>query len=204
MGLSHYQLKTAELTDLIMAAQSDRHDDSPAMNEIIRRFDGKARQIAAAVCLRAADRDDVADVARLALVRAVRRHDAARQGFATYAVAFMNGAARRESKRLACPSETIFGSTDLTATIDRRQWHHLPDRKAAQQGWGSGRIDKIIASLPQRQRQLLDERYVQDFDLARIAQMHGSSVSAVSQRLGTAHKHIIRKMQPTTPSDMAA
>jgi RNA polymerase sigma factor (sigma-70 family) len=204
MGPLHHQLREAELADLIVAAQSDEHDDSPAMNEIICRFDNKARGIAAAVCLRAADRDDVANAARIALVRAVRGHDVAREGFATYAITFMTGAARRESKRLACPQETYVESADLAAAIDDPKRCQIAGRTAACQDWSPGRISKIVASLPPRQRELLDVRYLQDFDLVRIAQLHGSSVSAVSQRLKTAHKHINRQMRRTATATMAA
>jgi RNA polymerase sigma factor (sigma-70 family) len=190
MGLSYCELKTAELTKLIVAAQSDERDDSPEMNEIIRRFDGKARRIAAAVCLRPANRDDVAAVARLALVRAVRGHNVSRQGFVTYAVAFMTGAARRESTRLAYPAETCCHGADLAAAMENSRQHQMANGRTVDINWGSGRLSKIIVNLSAPQRHLLNERYVRDLDLAQIAQIHGSSVSAVSQRLGTAHKHI--------------
>jgi RNA polymerase sigma factor (sigma-70 family) len=194
----------AELAELIVAAQSDERDDSSAMNEIIRRFDGKVRRIAAAVCQRDANRDDVANVARLALVRAVRGHDATRQGFVTYAVAFVTGAARRESMRLACPVETCLDGPDLAAVIDNPRQHQMADRMIVDVNWGSGRLGKIVVNLSPPQRQLLNERYVRDLDLERIAQLHGSSVSAVSQRLGTAHKHIFRMMQPIVSTAVAA
>jgi len=204
MGLLHQQIRSAHLADLIVAAQSDEHDDSPAMNEIIRRFDNKARRIASTVCFRAADRDDVANAARIALVGAVRGHDVTRDGFATYANVFMTGAARRESKRLASAPETYLENAVLAAAINDQQRHAVGDMTPACLDWGSGRIGKIVANLPPRQRELVDVRYVQDLDLVRIAQLHGSSVSAVSQRLKTAQKHISRQMQPTATPTMAA
>jgi RNA polymerase sigma factor (sigma-70 family) len=200
MGLSYSQLTNADLADLITAAQIDEHDNSPAMNEIIRRFDRRARHIAAAVCLREADRDDVADVARFALVRAVRGHDVSRQGFVTYAAAFMTGAARRESMRLAYPAEACLDGADLAAAIDNPKKHQM----SLDVSWGSGRLGKVIVDLPAPQQQILSERYIQDLDLAQIAQRHGSSVSAVSQRLGTAHKRILKMMQPIAPTAVAA
>jgi RNA polymerase sigma factor (sigma-70 family) len=204
MGLSYCQLRTADLAELITAAQSDDRDDSQAMNEIIRRFDGKARRIAAAVCLREANRDDVADAASLALVRAVRGHDATRQGFVTYALAFMTGAARRESIRLAYSAETCFDDAHLAAAIDNPRRRQTAGRMAVDVSWGSGPLSKIIVSLSASQQQLLDERYVRDLDLAQIAQMHGSSVSAVSQRLGTVYKHIVKILQQLTVPTAAA
>jgi RNA polymerase sigma factor (sigma-70 family) len=204
MGLSYSQLKTADLAELILAAQSDEYDDSPPMNEIIRRFDGKARQIAAAVCLQEANRDDAANVARLALVQAVRAHDVNRRGFVTYATAFMTGAARRESKRLAYPAESCLDDAYLAAVIDNPRQYQMAGGMTVDVMWGSDGLGKIIVDLPTPQQELLNERYVQDLDLARIAQKHGHSVSAVSQRLGTVHKHIRKMMQPVIPPAMAA
>lgn len=197
MGFSYHQLRTAELADLIAAAQADERDDSPAMNEIIRRFDRKAWTIAAVVCTRPADRDDVANVARLALVRAVRRHRTDGAGFVSYAVTFMTGAARRESQRLAFPYEARLGGFDLAVAVDNsppalRPW---ADSVPVPESWGTGRIAKIVAVLPEGQQVLLTDRYVHDLELARIAQVRGTSVSAVSQRLATVHKHVIRIMQ---------
>jgi RNA polymerase sigma factor (sigma-70 family) len=204
MGLSYSQLKSGDLAQLIEAAQSDVRDDSPAMHEIILRFEGKIRRIAAAVCHRAADRDDVANVCRLALLRAVRRHDVTRQGFATYAIAFMTGAARRESMRLAYPAETCFDTAELADAIDNPARVETADGMTVDVIWGTGRLGTVIIELPTPQQRLLHERYVQDLDLMRIAQMHGSSVSAVSQRLGTVHSRILRMMQPIVATAVAA
>jgi RNA polymerase sigma factor (sigma-70 family) len=200
VGFSYQQFETAELAELITAAQADDHDDSPAMNEIIRRFDAKARQIAGAVCLHASHHDDVANAARLAMVRAVRRHQAVRGGFTAYAIKFMTGAARRESRRLAHPQELCYPGPDLGLIADRTSvMRVMADGSVADQGgWGAGRVAKIIASLPARQQALLSERYVHDMDLVRIARLHGSSVSAVSQRLATAHRHV-RAMLLSSP-----
>jgi len=199
MGFSYQQLRTAELVDLVAEAQVDKHDDSPAMNEIARRFERKARQIAAALCARPADREDVAIGALVALMRAVRRHDVCRAGFVTYATTFMTGAARRESMRLAALPETCLAGPDLTAAFDSApEVRPAVDLRPVQPGWGAGRVAEVIASLPKPRQALLAERYVHDLDLATIAQMHGSSVSAVSQRLKTAHRHVLATMPTGT------
>lgn len=193
MGVSYpQQLKSTDLTDLIAAAQADEHDDSAAMNEIIRRFDGKAQQIAYAVCLRDSDHDDVANAARLALVRAVRLHQAQRRGFIVYATIHMTGAARRESQRLTRPQEVRLPSPDIVRLDDRTPMalSLVSDSADDNLGWGSGPVAEVIADMPPDQQVLLSERYIADLDLAEIARLHGSSVSAVSQRLKTAHRHI--------------
>jgi RNA polymerase sigma factor (sigma-70 family) len=199
MGFFVQQLGTAELGDLIDAAQADGHDDSPAMGEIVRRFSNKARNIARAVCLRPADREDVASAALLALTRAVRLHRADRDGFTTYAVAHMTGAARRESERLAVPRETYLAAPDLTLVAERlpRTVPLVATSRPDQADWGEGRVAKIIDSLPKPMRTLLAERYIHDQDLGGIAHRYGCSVSAVSQRLGTAHRRI-RTMIPSS------
>ena len=205
MGFSYHQLKSAELADLVAQAQVGEHDDSPAMNEIIRRFERKARQIAAALCARPADREDVAMEALMALVRAVRRHDVCRAGFITYAITFMTGAARRESMRLAAPAECCMTGPDLTVACDSAQnMRPVGHLTPAQPTWGAGRIADAIAALPGERQALLAERYVHDLDLATIAQIYGSSVSAVSQRLKTAHRHVLAAMPPAAQKVAAA
>jgi RNA polymerase sigma factor (sigma-70 family) len=197
MGFSYQQLRTTELVDLVEEAQAGEHDDSPAMNEIIRRFERKARQIVAALCARPADREDVAIEALVALVRAVRRHDVCRAGFVAYAITFMTGAARRESMRLAALPEACVAGSDLTAAFNSApDMRPVADLTPVQPGWGTGRVAKVIASLPRQRQALLAERYVHDLDLATIAQLHGSSVSAVSQRIKTAHRHVLAAMPP--------
>lgn len=199
MVFSYPHTDAASLADLITAAQADDSDDSPAMNEIVRQFTSRAWQIARAVCLRPADRENVVSAALLALTRAVRRHQADRGGFTTYAVTYMTGAARRESERLACPQETSLAGPDLVLVAERqpRAVPRVASCQSEQAGWGEGRIGKIIASLPKPLQTLLTERYIHDLELRRIAHLHGSSVSAVSQRLGTAHRRI-RTMIPSS------
>src|SRR5690242_14594041 len=100
MGSCVSRLQSTNLDRLIADAQRNSQDDSPEMGEIIRRFDRLARRIARSRTSCPTLQDDVANVARVALVRAVRRHDG-RIGFARYAHMFMRGAAGRELKRLA-------------------------------------------------------------------------------------------------------
>jgi RNA polymerase sigma factor (sigma-70 family) len=206
VGFSYPHTQTASLADLIAAAQAHDSDDSPAMGEIIRRFTDKARDIARAVCLRPADHEDVVSAALLALTRAVRRHQTDRGGFTTYAVTSMTGAARRESKRLACPEETSLAGPDLVLVAESvpRAVPLVATSRPDQADWGEGCVAKIVASLPKPMRTLLAERYIHDQDLGGIADRHGCSVSAVSQRLGTAHRRICTMIPSTTTLATAA
>jgi DNA-directed RNA polymerase specialized sigma24 family protein len=58
--------------------------------------------------------------------------------------------------------------------------------------------------MPRPQQALLAERYIDDLDLTRIAYRRGCSVSAVSQRLRTVHRHISVMMPSATAQTAAA
>jgi DNA-directed RNA polymerase specialized sigma24 family protein len=70
----------------------------------------------------------------------------------------------------------------------------VADDAAGQHGWGTGRTARVIAGMPPKQQTLLAERYTHDLDLSSIVQLHGGSVSSVSQRLKTAHRHVLAMM----------
>ncbi len=183
MGFLFEELSTMELTDLVKLARSEERDDSLAMGEIIRRFNAKAVAIARSICLSPADQDDVANAARYGVVKAVRAHDPARPGFANYVVAFMVGAARRESKRLA-PRDICLQGRDL-AQLMPKVW-----LVEAGNDFGWGDVDHVVRALPEDQIALLTERHVNDSALGGMATARGTSVSAVSQRLKTLHQRL--------------
>jgi RNA polymerase sigma factor (sigma-70 family) len=179
----------ASLDELIAAAQLNPRDDSPQMDEIVRRFDCLAMKVARGLTSRAALREDLANAARLALVRAVRRHDLARVGFPHYAEKFMRGAASREfgqwtrqsSKEVAEHNADV--PKDPTIRLDT-SWIMLP------WSWGEGQVADIVQLLAPRNQQLLHERYVEDRLLADIAHTGSTTESAVSQRLRTVHRMV--------------
>jgi len=181
-------LSRVPLDNLLRAAQRCSDDDTPAMNEIVRRFEGLSKKLARAV--RAADHvfDDLANAARVGLVRAVRRHDG-RPGFPSFAEVYMRGAAFREYQRWMLPEtadidavERVQGARQVDDIAEGVVDHMAP--------WGSGTVATIIASLDPLQRVLVELRYIDDAPIKEIAGVMGTSGPAVSQRIGTIHRTI--------------
>ena len=173
------------LDELVREARLGESNDTPAMNEIVRRFEKTAKGIARRTCSNLNHRDDVTNAARMAVISAVRAHDLTRPGFARYTVLYMVNAARRTSIKLnvqeiavdtADLSDLMEAACDLSARTD--------------DAWGDGEISSVVRHLPMAQQTLLWKRYVLDQSLAEIAQDNGTSVSAASQRLRTAHLRV--------------
>jgi DNA-directed RNA polymerase specialized sigma subunit len=187
--MSHTQSEGISLGGLLRAAQADEDDDSPAMNQIIRRFRFLAKKLARTADAPVHMLDDLENAALLALVTAVRNHDSGRFGFASYARIYMGGAVLREYHRLLPPKGVTVTATPLEFAADPPQPEDedVLDRLAP---WGGERLAGVVAQLPRRQCRLLTRRYVDDEEVASIAADGGTSVSAVSQRLGTTHKRV--------------
>jgi RNA polymerase sigma factor (sigma-70 family) len=190
MGFQPFQLKTASLATLIALAQSSDADDTAAMNEIIARFERLTQSIAGrltSTCLR--HREDIANACRLGLVRAVRRHDRARDGFPAYAHRFMLGAGLRELKQLISGDRGSSGIDDEALQVPGSEDVHkdVSDRLAL---WGDGPVADAVSTLSPQQQEIAALRYVHDAPLEQIAAKAGTSVSAVSQRLSTIHRKI--------------
>ncbi len=182
------KLGQVDLDLLIHAAQTAEHDDSREMNEIIRRFAGLAHRVAHA--LRAPDHlhDDLANAARIGLVKAVRHHDG-RHGFPAYAELYMRGAAMREYRCWILP-ETA--DTEAVERIQAPQRDSgglalVEDRLAP---WGGGKMATVIDTLKPGQRKVVELRYEQDLPVKDIARSVGTSGPAVSQRLATVHRAV--------------
>lgn len=56
--------------------------------------------------------------------------------------------------------------------------------------WGGGVVDAAISRLTPAQQQTATMRYVDDLQLGEIANVNGTSVAAVSQRLATIHRTV--------------
>jgi RNA polymerase sigma factor (sigma-70 family) len=197
MPMSHLECGGAKLQGLLENAQSEPEDDSPAMNEIVRRFEGLTQKIARSLTADAFLQDDLANEARIALVTAVRRHDSSRPTFPAFAQIYMRGAAIRElglwsrtsGKTDEAPPQVPLEANDLT--------EHLPvadqpeEEVLAQLApWGDGQAAEVIESLDEPRLHILRLRYVEDAPLAVIADDSEASVSAISQRLDTNHRRI--------------
>ena len=197
MGRSYFRLADLDLSEVIAEAKSDQSNASPAMEEIVRRFDGLAVKIAAGMSGDPYLRDELANSARLAVVSAVRSHDIARAGFPAYAQKFMHGTALRAWKRSQSWGR---GGGNITVTVtdftDPQSEAILPSTylKEGDSPWGDGSTATAVAAVSHTQQELLHHRYVEDLSLANIGLRSGTTVSAVRQRLETAHRAVAREM----------
>lgn len=192
MDLLQYRPQAASLDAVLAAAQASESDDSPAMNEVIRRFEPLAKQLSRSLTEDPYLRDDLANAARMALVRAVRRHDLERAGFPAYAKQFMRGAVIREYRSWITPSVEITLDDELTHTTrgEADVYETESDVLNRLAPWGDGALADAVQGLAADQRLLAERRYVDDEDLSTIAAATGTTVSAVSQRLSTIHRRL--------------
>lgn len=179
----------ADLSDLVANAQSESSDDSWAMNEIIQHFEGLTQRLSRSMTTSLYLRDDLANAARVGLVRAVRRHDQRRTGFPAYAEKYMRGAVLREYQRWILPEiphgEIVEGTAHTHSADDPQE--RVLDHLAP---WGTGSAATAMDELTQSQRQIAVLRYVEDASLESIATATRTTESAVSQRLSTIHRKV--------------
>jgi RNA polymerase sigma factor (sigma-70 family) len=178
---------------LLRKAQASDLNDTVAMNEIVRRFEPLADRLAKRATKNKTLQEDLRNAARLALVRAVRRHDLDRAGFPAYAEFYMRGAVNRVHQRWLPPlPEEIEGLAPEPASGEEG-----PDVAEVVEGrlapWGDGDVAAVLAGLSPTQHQIVVMRYVEDAPLERIAEVTGTSCSAVSQRIATVHRRIARR-----------
>lgn len=179
----------ADLSALLMAAQREDGRGS-ATDKIIRRFEPLVARIGYRLAGGRPDREDVENAARLGLLQAVRRHRGDVAGFPSYAKKFAEGSAGRELRHWAPPVDTRL--TPLGSAPDCAVSPPQPsiDETFGTSGWGHGATQAAVETLSPAQQQLLSRRYIDDADLADIAGESGTTVSAVSQRLTTAHRRL--------------
>jgi RNA polymerase sigma factor (sigma-70 family) len=189
MGPSEYWLRNADLGELVAAAQSSEYDDTPAMNEVVRRFEPLAQRLSRVFTECPYLRDDLANAARLAVVPAVRNHDG-RPGFAGYAAQFMRGAVIREYRLWASPAGEVLveGATEPAESREVIDIQAELERRLAP--WGDGLVAAALDGLASDQRSIAELRYVHDATMEVIAETTQTTSSAVSQRLSTIHRRV--------------
>ena len=172
---------------LVAEAQADPRDDSPAMNEVVRRFHHLATKTARSLTDCPHLGQDLANAALLAVVKATRRHTIATNGFVAFVTRYMTGAALRERRAWSVSTRVDAASDDL---LEAEMSPMPPFDETVDLGGPWDATYDAVASLNERQQRLVALRYAADLPLADIAQIEGTSVSAVSQRLVTAHRAI--------------
>jgi RNA polymerase sigma factor (sigma-70 family) len=178
------------LDDVIAAAQANTADDTEAMAEILRRFEGAVVNIARSVTADRSLQQDVAQGARLGLVKAVRAHTLSTPGFPSYARRFMKGAALR-----------MFASVSTEEVLLDPQDPGWEDQilDDAPKNMALEVID-LVKTLTPEQQAVTVAYYVADRRLDDLAIDLGISKPAVSQRLSTIH----RALRPVIEEALAA
>jgi len=179
-------LGSIDLAELVGRAQSDPNNDSAEMNEIIRRFDPLAIKIGKQLTPDWMLQDDLANAARLGLVKAVRKFNQ-KSAFAAYAKTYMAYAAKRELtwwKRSAAPEGSkplheIEDGEEVTGAVFKAV---LDAPLPADRTWGSARVARLVSNLSQPQRVVLELAFIEDFTVSEIAAMESVSPAAISQR----------------------
>ena len=197
MGHFSFSYSEKDLDALILEAQSSLTDDTPAMNEIVMRFERLAKKVAWNLTTDEYLREDLANAARLSVVRAVRKHQG-QPGFPAYVRRYMQGAALRELRIWRKPGFVQDTATATSFDMMMDEEAQRPSLEAALAvtddlsggPWGDGEVADVIGHLTERQQELLWSRFVDDHDLAQIAASSDTSAPAVSQRLGTCFRRL--------------
>ena len=184
MGSLHFWAQNASNDELIAAAQADPSNDSVAMNEMVRRFEGKAVKIASGLTGDVHARQDAANAARLGVMMAVRAHKQGTHGFPSYADLTMRGEAGRALGRAS------FGRNEIVVECEAPVWHKVPAATSQSVSLLESDLGLLLKDLTRDQRHLVLARYAEGYGVSEIASGLGTSVSAVSQRFNTIHKAV--------------
>lgn len=187
-GFSVFELAELTVDELVLAAQTCEADNTRAMNELVRRLSDSARRISATVCHHAADRDDVANAALMAIPRVARAFCSDRgRPFTPYVTTAMYNEARRESMRLTGQRNP----RDVVAAAEMTRVLHLErDRDVIERGaLPFGSLGPALAALPDMELEavlLIDLGY----SGREIAARTGVQAPAISKRLSSAHSRL--------------
>jgi RNA polymerase sigma factor (sigma-70 family) len=187
--LFNHPLARVSINTLVSIAQACDHNDSTAMNEIIRRFEPLTRRLVGAVL--AADpflRDDLANASRLGLVDAARRHNGA-PGFGNFAKLHMRGAVLREYGRWMSP-ETADGEAVERETVNVQADDSVLSVLDEMAPWGAGALAEAVDGLDPMQRVIVELLYLDDAPVWAVAEVTGTTSQAVTQRVNTIHRRL--------------
>jgi RNA polymerase sigma factor (sigma-70 family) len=179
-----------ELDELVVIAKRDPANNSKAMNEIVRRYQNGARIIAGRICFNQNDQGIVANTALMAVVTAVRAHDPSKDGLKSYIEITMVRAARRESMKQA--TDTIeTNEKTVEAKLDKEAKRAVnPVDEYDPTDYGT--LTPIVGELTEPQQTLLGRHYLDDLTVTEIAVIEGVTASAVTQRLATVYRSLLR------------
>jgi RNA polymerase sigma factor (sigma-70 family) len=206
VGTFVYDVRSADLDDLVLRAQGDPDNNSLAMNEIVRRFDNLAVKIGKQLTPDWMLQEDLSNAARWALTRAARKFKGG-SAFAGYAKTYMVGAAKRELtqwKRTAAPNgskplhelDEIDGAEEVDhSVVDNIMYQAVMDApEPLDRTWGSSRLMQIVSNLSEPQLQVMEMAYVEEMSVTEIAAWQNVSVAAISQRKALALALIERQI----------
>ncbi len=177
-----------ELPELIEQAQARSSDNSAAMNEVVRRFDGLAVKTARYITTDRHLQEDLANAARYAVVKAVRRHRRD-TGFVSFAATYMRFAALRELRRWTTGTATItMVSIDAEPGVTEIEQALLMEDVIVVGPLGDGNLADAVGCLRADQQELVYLRHVAQLQVQEIAEIEGTTRSAVSHRLATCHR----------------
>jgi RNA polymerase sigma factor (sigma-70 family) len=193
MGFVFKNNASASLEQLLDDAKADDADNTPAMAEILGRFERLALGLASSISGADNFRDDLANAARIGLVQAVRHHDPERGSFPGLAKVYMRGAALRERARWIVPETAVPDVAERVGT--RSHGSDLADETNDRLApWGGSSVASAMAEMSAEQRTIAELRYIDDAPIKEIAARLGTSGPAVSQRLGTIHRRVAREI----------
>ncbi len=167
------------LDDQLSAAQAAKIDDSPAMADILNRFEGLASSIARTLTSDWSLQQDLTQSARIGVVKAVRNHSVGTLGFPSYAKRYMVGEARRTLMAMTAKNETAIDPIDYEL-IDAVPRDAAPDT--------TYEVIDLISVLTPEQQAVATAHYIHGVSVTKIASALGISKPAVSQRLNTIHR----------------
>lgn len=187
MGFSNFALQRTDIDNLLAEAQAYPADDSPAMNELVKRF----RPMTSSHAVRLARRHDlieeITSAGDIAVVRAVRRHNPSVIGFPSYARQTCFRSQQRRCIQITRPErdrdgrslDEIHGDPTLAnvfAVVD--------DLDQALSPWGDGELAMAVKALPEKWQTALRLKFVDDLSNSEIGYLTGGvTASAISQTI---------------------